>query len=281
MMLSRSAVRRLQVVSSSLRRLGPRTMTTATPGGDGANFGHEGKLVIVTGGANGIGRAVCLEFARCGANVLCADYDGAAGEETVAEAAGLSGSVKFMEADMTDAAVPAKIVAAAQEWQGGTPVGCLVNNVGIQEDNGTPVHLLEEAVWDKVMDVNIKSYFLMAKYSLPSMIEAQSGVIINMASVQGHQSQVGIPAYASSKGAILSLTRQMAMDYSNSGIRSVSISPGTILTREKEEEKHKHKHPPSPSPSQLAARIPILEDRPELWDSFALPSYSLLSQRLP
>ena len=62
------------------------------------------------------------------------------------------------------------------------------------------------------------------------MIKAQSGVIINIASVQGHQSQVGIPAYASSKGAILSLTRQMAMDYSNCGIRTVSVSPGTILT---------------------------------------------------
>ncbi len=208
-------------------------MSTAgvpTPGRDGAGFGHEGKLVIVTGGANGIGRSVCLEFARCGANVLCADFDDDAGAETVAEASGLAGSVKFMHADMTDATVPAQIVAAAQDWQNGAPVGCLVNNVGIQEDNGTPVHLLEEAVWDKVMDVNIKSYFLMAKYALPSMIEEQSGVIINMASVQGHQSQVGIPAYASSKGAILSLTRQMAMDYSNSGIRSVSVSPGTILT---------------------------------------------------
>ena len=75
--------------------------------------------------------------------------------------------------------------------------------------------------------VNLKSYFLMAKHSLPSMLESKAGVIINIGSVQGSQSQVGIPAYASSKGAVLSLTRQMAMDYSSEGIRTVSVSPGT------------------------------------------------------
>ena len=188
--------------------------------------GHEGKLVVVTGGAHGIGRSVCHAFANAGAKVLCVDFDSAGGVEAVAEAEAMSGEVKFMEADMQDSAMPAAIIAAAREWQGGKPVSTLVNNVGIQEDNGTPCHLLDEAIWDKVMDVNLKSYFLMAKYALPGMIDSSDGVIINMASVQGHQSQVGIPAYASSKGGILSLTRQIAMDYSASGIRCVSVSPG-------------------------------------------------------
>eukprot|EP01052_Picozoa_sp_SAG31_P007568 SAG31_NODE_362_length_16904_cov_7.893218_5_plen_226_part_00 len=176
------------------------------------HFGHSGKLVIVTGGANGLGKSITLEFARGGANVICADTDTQAGAETESESAGMKGSVKFVEADFSCPEVPAQVVGAAQEWQCGAPVSVLVNNVGIQKDNGTPAHLLEEDIWDLVMNVNLKSYYLMAKHAIPSMLEAGNGVIINMASVQGHQSQVGIPAYAASKGGILSLTRQLAMD---------------------------------------------------------------------
>lgn len=81
-----------------------------------------------------------------------------------------------------------------------------------------------------MLNINLKSYFLMAKYCLPGMLEAGQGVVINIGSVQGRQSQVGIPAYAASKGAVASLTRQMAMDYSSEGIRTVCVSPGTIRT---------------------------------------------------
>ena len=142
-MLSLSApLRRLQTLSHGLRRASLRPqrlgMATAATIGEASPFGHEGKLVIVTGGANGIGQCVSLEFARCGANVLCADVDDEKGKETEALAANLAGDVKYMHADMTDAAVPAKVVSEAQQWQGGQAVGVLVNNVGIQEDNGTP-----------------------------------------------------------------------------------------------------------------------------------------------
>ena len=174
-------------------------------------FGHEGKLVIVTGGANGLGRSISVEFARCGANVICADIDDEGGSAAVQEAADLPGTIKYVRADFSDAAVPQQLIKDAMKWQGGAPVAVLVNNVGIQKDNGIPAHLLSEELWDLVMNVNLKSYFLMAKHALPSMLAAGEGVIINMASVQGHQSQVGIPAYASSKGGILSLTRQLAM----------------------------------------------------------------------
>ena len=173
-MMAARPLRRLSQLQTTLRRVAPlRALATAaappTPGADGATMGHDGKLVIVTGGANGIGRSVCLEFARCGANVLCADFDDDAGAETVAASESLKGSVKFMHADFTDASVPSAVVAAAHEWQQGAPVGCLVNNVGIQEDNGTPVHLLDEEVWDKVVDVNLKSYFLMCAH--PSQLQ--------------------------------------------------------------------------------------------------------------
>lgn len=159
--------------------------------------------------------------------MVCADVIEPEGLSAQIEA----GSVKYIQADFSEPCTtcPA-VVEAAQHWQGGSPVGVLVNNVGIQTDNGHPAHLLTEATWDAVMTVNVKSFFLMSKHCLPSMLHAGSGVIINTASVQGSQSQVGIPAYASSKGAVLALTRQLAMDYSNQGVRAVSVSPGSIRT---------------------------------------------------
>ena len=208
------------------------------------------RLVIVTGGAHGIGRATALAFARAGHRVVVADRDAAAGEaleRAVARedfAAGSSDStklqLKFVPADFSRAAACAQVVEAATTWAGGCPVRVLVNNVGVQSDNGKPVHLLTEEEWDTVLGVNLKSYFLMAKHALLSgMLEVNEGMeggcggggaIINIGSVQGQQSQVGIPAYAASKGAIASLTRQMALDYSAHGVRTVCVSPGTIRT---------------------------------------------------
>merc|ERR1712216_204525 len=109
-------------------------------------------------------------------------------------------------------------------------VHILVNNVGVQLDDGQACHELSEQIWHKVLNINLTSFFLFSKLSIPSMLQAGSGVIINMASVQGLQSQAGIPAYAASKGAILSLTRQMAMEYSSRGIRTLAVCPGTINT---------------------------------------------------
>ena len=124
--------------------------------------------------------------------MLCTDHDAQAGAEAEAEAGAIpAGAFKFVEADMANSAAPAQVIDAALGWRAGAPVSVLVNNVGVQTDNGTPCHLLEEEVWDLVMSVNLKSYFLMAKHALPGMLQAQSGCIINMASVQGHQSQVG------------------------------------------------------------------------------------------
>jgi NAD(P)-dependent dehydrogenase (short-subunit alcohol dehydrogenase family) len=193
-------------------------------------FDNSGQVVLVTGGAQGIGRAISLGFARTSATVICSDIDRTAGEEVVRLAASLPGKVEFVNADFSDPSACAILAKAALELSPTGRVDTLVNNVGIQTDNGSPVHSLDEDVWDQVMNVNLKSYFLMSKYCLPPMLEAGRGAIINIGSVQGHQSQVGIPAYAASKGAVLSLTRQMAMDYSNAGVRVVSVSPVHTLT---------------------------------------------------
>lgn len=162
--------------------------------------------------------------------MLCVDIDETEGLHCADTCAQGPGAFLFSKADLSRTSACTKIADTARKWQHGKPVAVLINNVGIQADNGKPVHLLDEATWDKVMNVNLKSYFLMSKSCLPGMLEAEKGVILNMASVQASASQVGIPAYAASKAAVLGLTRQMAMDYSSSGIRTNSVSPGSIHT---------------------------------------------------
>lgn len=109
-------------------------------------------------------------------------------------------------------------------------IDVLVNNVGVQLDDGKCAEDLDLELWDRVIRINLTSYFLFAKYSLPYLKQHPGSAIVNVASVQGLASQQGIPAYAASKGGVLSLTRQLAMDYAAQGVRVNAICPGTIRT---------------------------------------------------
>lgn len=185
------------------------------------------RVAIVTGAANGIGRAITQSLAcdSTVARVFAVDHDAKAGQALSDE----HRAVTFLQADLGSKSDCELSVREAVRLGGGLDI--LVNNVGIQTPaNSKPVHELSDEAWHQVLDVNLTSYFRMAKHSLPVMRESGGGVIINMASVQGLQSQQDIPAYAASKGAILSLTRQMALDYSSWGIRVLSVCPGTIRT---------------------------------------------------
>jgi NAD(P)-dependent dehydrogenase (short-subunit alcohol dehydrogenase family) len=187
-----------------------------------------GKVVLVTGGANGIGRALCSAFVTQGARVLCADRDRAAADALVQSLTG-PGELRFEQADLGCAADCERVAAAAVDAWGGVDVLC--NNVGISPlSSYVRAHELPDETWERIIGVNLTSYFRMAKHCLPAMLRAGAGVIINMASVQGLQSAPGVAAYAASKGGILSLTRQLAIDYAADGIRVLAVNPGSIDT---------------------------------------------------
>src|SRR6185436_3290594 len=126
------------------------------------------KIVIVTGGAKGIGRAISLSFAREGANVLCADVDVKAGEIITQESKDLPGKLVFVNADVSKASECEKLVGKAVTDFGAVDILC--NNVGIQPTSSyLPAHELPEEAWDRIINVNLKSRFLMTKYCVPEM----------------------------------------------------------------------------------------------------------------
>ncbi|HEX2032551.1 MAG TPA: glucose 1-dehydrogenase [Chloroflexota bacterium] len=189
----------------------------------------DGKVVIVTGGALGMGRATALEFARQGAAVTIADVDEGAGQEAVRQLEAAGGRGRLVAGDVSQSPVCRRVVEETVASFGGIDV--LFNNVGIQpQDSYLTVEETPEEVWDRILDVNLKSYFLMAKYAIPEIRKRGGGVIINNASVQGLQSMKGVPAYAASKGGVLSFTRQLAVEYAAEQIRVLAICPGTIDT---------------------------------------------------
>lgn len=188
---------------------------------------YEGRAVLVTGGALGIGKGVVEAFAKAGAMVAVADIDGPAARALVEAVRGPGEHVIATIGDVAIATDAERMVA--ETVRAFDRLDVLVNNAGILPiDAYYPVDQMPEAVWDRIMAVNLKGTFLMSKYAIPVMRSGGGGCIVNMASVQALQSMPGVPAYAASKGGMLSLTRNMALDYAPERIRVVAVCPGTI-----------------------------------------------------
>jgi len=179
------------------------------------------KTVVITGGAKGIGAACASVFTAAGATVCILDID----QKGRAFAEGLSSNTLFIQCDVSIEKNVKEAIRQITEKRG--EVDILINNAGIQRYSTVTETSLEE--WDYVMNVNLKSAFLCAKYAIPSMLRKGKGCIINVASVQSFISQKNVAPYTTSKTAMLGLTRSIAVDYAPQ-IRCVAICPGTIDT---------------------------------------------------
>jgi NAD(P)-dependent dehydrogenase (short-subunit alcohol dehydrogenase family) len=188
------------------------------------------KVCLITGAGSGIGRATALAFATEGASVAVADVDTQAAEETVAMVVSsdiaVAARARSFEVDVTDPDSTQRLAAEVIATWGRIDV--LFNNAGIA-GVGT-LHETSVELWDRVMAVNVRGVFLVARAVLPHMIAAGGGSIINMSSCIAEIGLANRASYAASKGAVLSLTRQMQADYAAHGIRVNALLPGTIHT---------------------------------------------------
>lgn len=187
------------------------------------------KVALITGAGSGIGREAALLFAKEGASVVAVDMNDAAGEETVAAVEESGGRATFAHADVSRSGEVEAMVAAAKKTYGRLNV--LFNNAGIFPANDGSVLETDEKTWDLVLSVNLKGVFLGCKYGIPAMLESGGGSIINTASfVALMGSATPQIAYTASKGGVLALTREIAVEFARKGIRVNAICPGPVDT---------------------------------------------------
>ncbi len=186
----------------------------------------EGRVALITGAASGIGRATALLFAREGARVGAVDIDEAGGRETVRAIVDAGGDALWVRADVSIPEEAHQAADAVTGWHG--RLNILFNNAGISHVG--VLHEIPEAEWDQVVAVNLRGVFLMAKYVLPHMLAQGGGCIINMSSAAALFGLEKRAVYSATKGAVLALTRAMAVDYAAHRIRVNALCPGTVYT---------------------------------------------------
>jgi len=185
-----------------------------------------GSVALITGGSRGIGRAIARQLAMLGASVAICGRDAAALEESARGVAEIGVPVHFQVAEVTKSADIANLVGKTESKLG--PITILVNNAGIGLFG--PAHEKTEADWDRVLNTNLKSVFLVSRAVAPSMIRHGSGDIINISSLAGKNTFAGGGIYCASKWGVLGLTGCMAEDLREHGIRVSVICPGSVAT---------------------------------------------------
>jgi NAD(P)-dependent dehydrogenase (short-subunit alcohol dehydrogenase family) len=187
------------------------------------------KVSIITGGGSGMGRTAALMFAAEGARVVVADFSEQGGEETVRLVREAGGEATFVRTDISLEADARAMVDHAVATYG--RVDTLYNNAGIMPEEDHSVVDTPVEAWDRVMAVNVRGVYLGCKYAIPRMLDQGSGSVINVASfVAILGCSVPQDAYTASKGAVLALTRSLAVQFAGRGVRSNAISPGPIET---------------------------------------------------
>ncbi len=181
------------------------------------------KTALVTGGARGIGRAICKLFAEQGAYVIVTDIIDDEGKDLVEEIRQNNGKAEYQHLDTGDEKNVAEVITPADS------IAVLVNNAGITGPD-KPTHEIDAEEWDNLMRVNVKGVFLCTKYALPHMIKNKSGSIINLSSIYGLVGAPDLPAYHASKGAVRLMSKTDALLYAKQGIRVNSVHPGYIWT---------------------------------------------------
>jgi NAD(P)-dependent dehydrogenase (short-subunit alcohol dehydrogenase family) len=186
----------------------------------------ENKIAIVTGAGSGIGRGIALAFAREGAKVVVVDWSEEGGKATVEEIKKMEREAVFIKTDISKADEIEEMVQTCLDNFG--RIDILVNNAGIVKFSA--LHETSEEDWDAVLDINLKSVFLASKRVIPEMLKQGKGKIINTASVAGLVGFDKIGPYCASKGGIIALTREMALEYAPQNINVNCIAPGVIKT---------------------------------------------------
>src|SRR5512145_1011315 len=185
----------------------------------------DGKVVVITGAGGGIGREAALLFSEEGASVCVADMSREAGEQTAAEAR----EAFFQQVDVADRESVQAMYAATAERYGGIDV--LYNNAGIMPADDASILDTEPDAWQRVQDVNAKGVYLCCKHGIPHLLERGGGSVINVASfvalVGAATSQV---SYTASKGAVLAMSRELAVEFARRGVRVNALCPGPVET---------------------------------------------------